>query len=440
MLGFCEMTRCRRQVLLAYFGEDLPEPCGNCDTCAGKVETRDGTIVAQKALSCVYRTGQLFGAGYLTDVLLGKDDERIRRFGHDKVSTFGIGKELSEREWKSVFRQLVAAGLISVDLEGKGGFRLAPRAWPVLRGEEKFELRKDPVAPKPERKPTIRPERERPGLPSAPMSGELWEKLRSLRLEIARNQGIAPFIIFHDSTLREMIRTLPRTIEEMGEISGIGERKLERYGEQFMALILDYLKEQPAPSFEKGPDAGDRAGPAALELHLEREPMHGSPEQQKAEIIRPIKEGKPSSNEIVGQVGVSRPTIWAYKAHVTMGTYGSDGESEAADPDENSLGIAHPLSTPDSAVEQIPYDKLPLAGFKELVDRLPPKRSDESFTDERIIDIRKKHPRAYEPWSDEEDRLLIKLYNEEPSIAALSKIFQRQPGAITARIRKLTGA
>ena len=217
-------------MLLGYFGEDLPEPCGNCDTCAGKVETRDGTISAQKALSCVYRTGRRFGAAYLTDVLLGKDDERIRRFGHDKVSTFGIGKEHSEREWRSVFRQLVAAGLLSVDLEGKGGFRLALRAWPALRGEEKFELRKDPEAAKPERKPRIRPERERPDLPSAPLSGELWEKLRSLRLEIARNQGIPPFIILHDSTLREMARVLPRTIEEMGEVSGIGERKLELYG------------------------------------------------------------------------------------------------------------------------------------------------------------------------------------------------------------------
>ena len=256
MFGFCETTRCRRQVLLGYFGEELPEPCGNCDTCSGKVETWDGTVAAQKALSCVFRTGQLFGAGYLTDVLLGKDDERIRRFGHDKVSTFGIGTELSEREWKSVFRQLVAAGFLSVDIEGKGGFRLAPGSRPVLKGEEKFELRKDPAPLK--KKSGSRPKREMAGPSSDSTSGELWEKLRSLRLEIARNQGTAPFIIFHDSTLREMAGTLPRTIEEMRHVSGIGERKLELYGEQFLALILDHLREKAAASADKEPAGSDQ--------------------------------------------------------------------------------------------------------------------------------------------------------------------------------------
>jgi len=365
MLGFCETTRCRRQVLLSYFGEDLPEPCGYCDTCAGKLETRDGTIEAQKALSCVYRTGQRFGTSYLTDVLLGKVDERIRRFGHDKVSTFGIGKELSKQEWKSVFRQLVAAGLLSVDLEGKGGFRLAPRAWPVLRGEEKFALRKDPGPVTPERRSRIRPDRIRPDLPSAPTSGELWEKLRSLRLEIARKQGIAPFTIFHDSTLREMARTLPRAIEEMSEVSGIGERKLELYGKQLLALILDHLQKHAAPPPEAKPDAGEQ---------------------------------------------------------------------------EDSLGIGHPLSTPSIVIEQIPDGELPIPGLNELVDRLPPKRPDESFTEERLIEIRKKNPRAYEPWSDEEDRMLARLYHEGQSVALLAKIFQRQPGAIASRIRKLAGA
>jgi ATP-dependent DNA helicase RecQ len=244
MLGFCETTRCRRQVLLGYFGEELPEPCTNCDTCEGKVEVWDGTVVARKALSCVYRTGQRFGAGYLTDVLLGKHNERILRFGHDKVSTFGIGTELSEREWKSVFRQLVAAGLLSVDIDDKGGFRLAPRSWPLLKGEQQFELRKDPLPIKSKSKAISGSKGEKADLPYDPNSEELWEKLRSLRLEMARKQSIAPFIIFHDSTLREMIKQLPRTLKEMRHISGIGERKLELYGEEFLAAILDHLREQ----------------------------------------------------------------------------------------------------------------------------------------------------------------------------------------------------
>ncbi len=144
MLGFCETVLCRRQVLLKYFGEDMPQPCGNCDTCLGKAETWDGTLAAQKALSCVYRTGQRFGAGYLSDVLMGEADPRILRLGHDKVSTFGIGKEHSKKEWESVFRQLVSAGFLEVDLQGKGGFRLSPRSRPVLKGEEKVFLRKYP--------------------------------------------------------------------------------------------------------------------------------------------------------------------------------------------------------------------------------------------------------------------------------------------------------
>ncbi|SPF33921.1 ATP-dependent DNA helicase RecQ [Syntrophobacter sp. SbD1] len=241
VLGFCETTKCRRQVLLAYFGEELSRPCGYCDTCAGKVDTWDGTIVAQKALSCVYRTGQRFGAAYLTDVLLGKDDERICSFGHDLVSTFGIGAELSEREWKSVFRQLVAAGLLSIDIDGKGGFRLSPLSRPVLRGEQKFELRKDPVPIKSKKAP--KPKNERIDLPADSTSTELWEKLRALRLDIAKKQSIAPFIIFHDSTLKEMVKYLPRSLEEMKEISGIGQRKLELYGEEFLALIQEHLEE-----------------------------------------------------------------------------------------------------------------------------------------------------------------------------------------------------
>lgn len=239
MLGFCETIKCRRQVLLGYFGEELPNPCGFCDTCAGKVDTWDGTVVAQKALSCVYRTGQRFGAAYLTDVLLGKDDERIRSFGHDRISTFGIGAELSEREWKSVFRQLVAAGLLNIDIDGKGGFRLSALSRPVLKGERKFELRKDPVPIRSKKAP--RPKKERTASSTDSTSTGLWEKLRALRLDIAKKQSIAPFIIFHDSTLKEMVEQLPRSFEEMKEISGVGQKKLELYGEQFLALIREYL-------------------------------------------------------------------------------------------------------------------------------------------------------------------------------------------------------
>ena len=259
MLGFCETTRCRRQVLLAYFGEELSRPCNYCDNCVGKVETWDGTIVAQKALSCVYRTGQRFGAAYLTDVLLGKDDERIRRFGHDQVSTFGIGTELSEGEWKSVFRQLVAAGLLRIDIDGKGGFQLSPLSRPVLRGEQKFELRKDPVSAKSKKAAKLK--QQRADLSTDSFSTELWEKLRALRLDIAREQSIAPFVVFHDSTLKEMVKHLPRSMDEMAEIAGVGRRKLESYGEQFLTLIQDYLKGQFDPKAGKASTRTDDSCP-----------------------------------------------------------------------------------------------------------------------------------------------------------------------------------
>jgi ATP-dependent DNA helicase RecQ len=235
MLGFCETASCRRQVLLGYFDEAYTGACGYCDTCEGKVETWDGTIAVQKALSCIFRTGQRFGAVYLINVLLGVADERISAFGHDKVSTFGIGKELTEREWKSVFRQLAAAGLIAADIEGKGGFRLTPKSGPVLKGEQKFELRKD-RAPVKSKKVIAKQAREAAALPA----GELWERLRALRREIARIQAVPPYVVFHDSALREMESRRPRSLVELGRIPGIGKRKLELYGGQFLSVIREY--------------------------------------------------------------------------------------------------------------------------------------------------------------------------------------------------------
>jgi ATP-dependent DNA helicase RecQ len=241
MLGFCETTRCRRQMLLKYFGEDLPEPCGKCDTCVGEIETWDGTLAAQKALSCVYRTGQRFGADYLSDVLLGKANERVCQFGHDRVSTFGIGTEFSKKEWMSVFRQLAAAGLLNVDLESRGGFRLSPESRPILRGEEKIWFRKDPAQSR--KKLVFRSDREQAEEFSDPSSMLLWDELRDLRLEIAKEKDVPPYVIFHDATLREMVKYLPRSRGEMGKLYGVGRKKLELYGDQFLEVIQQHVQE-----------------------------------------------------------------------------------------------------------------------------------------------------------------------------------------------------
>ncbi|HEC16655.1 MAG TPA: DNA helicase RecQ [Sedimenticola sp.] len=235
MLGLCELTGCRRQALLAYFGETLSEPCGNCDNCVRPPETWDGSVSAQKALSAVYRTGQRFGVNYVIDVLTGKDDQRIRHNRHDQISTYGIGGEHKGAEWRGIFRQLIAQGYLSVDDEGYGALRLTEKCRPVLRGEAGLELRK---ATRPEKIKKEKAERKQQALRS--VDEPLFEALRALRLELAREQGVPPYVIFHDSTLMEMARTRPATRETMRYISGVGEQKLKHYGQRFLAEIAKH--------------------------------------------------------------------------------------------------------------------------------------------------------------------------------------------------------
>ena len=239
MLGLCELTTCRRRTLLAYFGETRAESCGNCDNCLAPPETWDATEPAQKALSCVYRTGQRFGAGYVIDVLLGKDNERIRGFGHQRLSTFGIGAEIDVSTWRSVFRQLVARGLMSVDVEGFGSLKLTGESRAVLRGTCEVQLRRDAAAPRKQkrrREPAARAARAT----LAPEHQGLFDALRAHRRELARTQGVPPYVIFHDLTLEAMAEQQPRTLDEFAALPGVGEKKLERYAAEFIAVIAGH--------------------------------------------------------------------------------------------------------------------------------------------------------------------------------------------------------
>lgn len=236
LLGMCETTGCRRQVMLSYFGDELRDPCGNCDTCLEPVEGWDGTRVAQKALYCVYQSGQRFGSVHLTDILIGKDTERVRQFRHDSLSAFGGGRELDSDEWHSVFRQLVAMGLLSVDMEQYGALKLTDEYHPLMRGEREVRLRKDP---KPEKKTKSKKSRGTSSA-NAPEDDPLFEALRELRLGLSKEADVPPFVIFHDSTLREMARLRPTTVAQFAEISGVGQRKLERYGEAFVRMIVEF--------------------------------------------------------------------------------------------------------------------------------------------------------------------------------------------------------
>jgi ATP-dependent DNA helicase RecQ len=239
LLGLAETAQCRRQVLLAYFGETLAEPCGNCDTCLDPPKTFDGTQAAQKLLSCVYRTGERFGAGHVIDVLLGQANEKVLKFGHDQISTFGIGKEFPRDEWRAIVRQLVAMDLLAVDVEGHGALTLTEKCRPVLRGAERVELKADVRAKAARAARATAGQRPPRAALSDPGDESLFQRLKTLRLELARAQGVPPYVIFHDTTLMEIARARPHSMGDFGAISGVGEAKLSRYGAQFLQVVRE---------------------------------------------------------------------------------------------------------------------------------------------------------------------------------------------------------
>jgi len=234
LLAYCEAPRCRRVVLLDYFGE-RHSPCGNCDVCLDPPDLFDGTVVAQKALSAVYRTGQRFGALHVIDVLRGKKSDKAAQWGHDQLSVFGIGADLDDAEWRAVLRQLVAAGMLQADLAEHGALKLTAEARPLLKGETTLELRRH-VA----RKSASRTKKARSATLVADLSPEaaaLFERLRQWRADTAREQGVPAYVILHDRTLKELAEMRPTTHGHLAMVAGIGAAKIEHYGEELLALI-----------------------------------------------------------------------------------------------------------------------------------------------------------------------------------------------------------
>ncbi|PHS21618.1 MAG: DNA helicase RecQ [Robiginitomaculum sp.] len=237
LLGLCEMTTCRRQSLLGYFDEALREPCGNCDNCLHPPKTFEATHQAQLALSAIYRTGQRFGAVYITEVLTGKQDQRILANGHDHLQVFGMGKDHTALQWRSILRQLIARNLIVADPERHNGLRLDTSARPVLRGEIQIFLR---TLKKPSRKNSTKATTSIP-VDLAPGDEALWNALKAKRLELAKAQSIPPYIIFHDKTLRQMASDKPLCADDLDSITGIGQSKRERYGQVFLDVIARFV-------------------------------------------------------------------------------------------------------------------------------------------------------------------------------------------------------
>ena len=238
LVSLCESPRCRRQTLLAYFGETA-QPCGNCDFCCDGAEVVDGTIAAQKALSAMVRTGERFGTEHLTNILLGESSEGIEKFGHQRLPTFGVGKEYGKQEWRSIFRQLYAAGIITLDITGYGTWKVTDTGRRVLKGAEKVTLRKDTLKPA-TRKATRAAANAAALAEGAAGDTALFEALRRRRSELAKEQGVAAYVVFADKSLLDMVRLKPTTMFGMGAVHGVGEAKLRQYGEVFLDVIRQH--------------------------------------------------------------------------------------------------------------------------------------------------------------------------------------------------------
>jgi ATP-dependent DNA helicase RecQ len=239
LLGFCESISCRHQTILRYFGEAHAGDCGQCDNCNSPVDTWDATKPAQMALSCVFRTGQRFGVVHLIDVLLGKNNAKVAQFSHEKLSVFGVGKDISQQQWSSIFRQLVAGGFLEADIAAFGGLKLTEAARPVLKNETEVWLRRDAEiigkvkASKAQKSSNAKAAYD--GLSDDP----LWLALKAKRLELAREQGVPPYVIFHDTTLLEMLKNTPQSLLELSKITGVGRAKLDRYGDDFLQVLTE---------------------------------------------------------------------------------------------------------------------------------------------------------------------------------------------------------
>ncbi|MFC5742008.1 DNA helicase RecQ [Dyella tabacisoli] len=237
LLAYAEATRCRREVLLSAFGEDYHGPCGHCDNCLEPPKTWDATVPAQKALSAVYRSNQRFGSGHVIEILRGIESSRMSQLGHDRLTTFGVGADMDEKQWRSVFRQLLAVGLLEADAEGFGTLRLTRSSRDVLTGGQSVHLREDarPARTSKRRRDSQRVTGGSLGIEAYEQS--MWDALRGLRSQLAKQHGVPAYVIFHDATLLAMLRALPANEEEMGSITGVGEAKLKRYGQDFLAVI-----------------------------------------------------------------------------------------------------------------------------------------------------------------------------------------------------------
>ncbi len=439
LLGYCESVVCRRKRLLNYFGETHNGRCGACDNCLNAPETWDGTIAAQKALSCVYRTGQRFGAGHLTDVLMGNATRQIERWGHDRIKTFGAGRELDKNTWMSVFRQLLSAGLLSVDMGQISGFRLTDDSWQVLKGAREVLFRKDSAfSEKPVEKPI-------PGTVKVFFEDEedrsLFEVLRKVRLEISRYLKVPPYIVFNDKSLKEMASVRPTNHHEFLQINGVGDAKAQRYGALFLACIrgeevdiTEYLDgkedaESGSNGVENPVDDSDYKMPACDKLVEDRD-------LSLLENFEKIDPFPPIDSHAITNLTTGKSDPSEHKEPVKKDS------STDWEPDRKAvlfikkkikvLGSVEAVNAhyhEDSLIDNYARRVAPLILYDAKKDT-----KDLNYSFEKV---RQKHPGAYFPWTEEDDRKLEQDYGNGVSIENLAKASGRTKGAIQSRIKKL---
>ncbi len=307
LVSYCEFTGCRHQSLVGYFGEDHPGNCSACDNCLSPPDTRDATEQARKLLSAVHRTGQRFGAGHVVDVLMGGTSERIERFGHNRLSVHGIGADQPKKFWQSLARQLLAAGHLKPDPEGHGGLMLDGRCRALLRGEENFMVRVDPV-------PATRADRTRR---KTGTRGPGFETLRELRKRLADEEGVAAYMIFSDRTLEEMLSLRPDSLEAMNQVPGVGQHKLEKYGQTFLEAIAgltDASGEDPESWVRSVELVGQGLDPAAIAARRGLQPSTIT-----AHLARGIEAGRLSLDDVLTVCPAAPELVQQVRAQLEAG-------------------------------------------------------------------------------------------------------------------------
>ncbi|MBL7213011.1 MAG: DNA helicase RecQ [Desulfobacteraceae bacterium] len=381
LLGFMETETCRRIPLLNYFGEAYSkENCGMCDNCLiEEKDLEDITIAAQKFVSCAKRTGERFGAGHIIDVLRGSKAKKVLKFGHQHLSTYGIGEEFSKRQWFHLSRQFIQKRILVQDMEF-GNLKLTKKAWKILRGEESVLGRLEEE----------RVERDTERASEKEYDRDLFEILRKERKRLADMSGVPPYVIFSDKSLIEMATYFPQSKESVLDIHGVGAVKQERYGSIFLSILQEYCG------------------------------IHGIEEREK--VIKKKPTGTAGSIR-------KRGPVEAVEKH-----YSADSSV-----DQYALRMAHSVLEMkcDSPLDKSNDLDEDLLGVRRIISSIPVKKPDSAYSDDRILRIRTKYPRAYEPWAEEEDALLVRLPSKYRGLDILAEVFQRQPSAIKSRIKRL---